>query len=133
MEQSTISIDKRTLDKLTVIAQKSSLTKTVIITAYIDALFRLIMEARPNSEKISLTNFEIDLKLGILKQGFANLFDITELPDFIQSFYACQKFIEDGETKAKFYSKEELLTEGFSSADIDILLDEQKKRFEKKV
>jgi len=133
MEYTTIAVDKKTLDKLSVIARKSGITKTIIITSYIEALFKLIREARPDTEKISLTNFEIDLKLGILKQGFANLFDIGELPDFIQSFYACQLRIENGELSGKLATKEELLKEGFNEADIDILLSEQTTRFEKKV
>jgi hypothetical protein len=127
MEATTISVDKKTLDKLTVIAQKSSLTKTVLITAYIDALYRLITEARPDSEKISLTNFELDLKLGVIKQGYANLFDIGELPHFIQDFYACLKRIEDLEMSKQSISKEILLKEGFSEIDIDVLLKERKK------
>ncbi|MGD0158861.1 MAG: hypothetical protein ABSB89_01020 [Candidatus Bathyarchaeia archaeon] len=131
MEVTTISIDRKTLEKLSVIAVKASMTKTELVTAYVDALFKLIEEARPPSQKISLTTFDIDLLHGTLKQSFANLYDITELPDFIQNFYSCQKFIEDGEAKTRFYTKEELLKEGFNGADIDILLDEQKRRFKK--
>jgi len=126
MEQSTISVDKKTLDKLSVIAQKSSLTKTVLITSYIEALYKLIREARPDTQKISLTSFEIDLVHGIIKQSFANLFDLTELPTFIQDFYACEKRIEDLEMSKQPISKEILLKEGFSEVDIDILLKERK-------
>jgi hypothetical protein len=86
----------------------------------------LVLEARPDSEKISLTNFEIDLKLGVLKQGFANLFDITELPRFIQKFYECQLRIENLELSNQPVSKEILLKEGFAETDIDILLKERK-------
>lgn len=133
MEQTTVAIDRKTLDKLTVIAQKSSLTKTEIITDFIDSLAKLIEEARPSTLKISLTNWHIDLTNGKMEISFANLFDLTELPDFIQNFYACQKRIEDGEASGKFYTKEELLAEKFNEADIDILLSEQKARFQKKV
>lgn len=132
VKQSTISIDEKTLEKLTVIAQKSSLTKTEIITDFIDSLAKLIEEARPDTQKISLTNWHIDLAKGTMEISFANLFNIDELPDFIRSFYMCQKRIEDGELSGKLATKEELLKEGFNEADIDILLSEQKTRFEKK-
>jgi len=133
MEQTTVAIDKKTLEKLSVISQKASMTKTEIITSYVEALFKLIREARPDSEKISLTTFEFDLLHGTIKQSFANLFNIDELPQFIRDFYGCLKFIEDSELNGKFPTKEELLKAGFCEADIDILLAEQKARFEKKV
>ena len=133
MEYTTVAVDKETLAKLSVIAQKSSLTKTVLITSYIEALYKLIREARPDTQKISLTNFEIDLKLGILKQGFANLFDIGELPLFIRDFYGCLKFLEDAELRGEFPTLEELVKKGFNKEDAEILLAEQKVRFSKKV
>ena len=130
MEQTTIAVDKKTLEKLSVIAQKSSLTKTDIITRYVNALSQLISETKESS-KISLTDFHIDLLHNTLSQQKAELYDISELPSFIQSFYALQLKIENGELSGKFYTKEELLKDGFAEPDIDILLDEQKKRFSK--
>lgn len=131
MENSTVSIDRKRFDKLSVVERKAGMSKTEIVSRYIDALAQLIEEARPDSAKISLTDFELDLKLGIMKQGFANLFDITELPLFIQNFYALQKLIEDGEARNQFFTKEQLLAKGFNEADIDLLLEEQKRRFKK--
>jgi len=127
MKQSTISIDEKTLEKLTVIAQKSSLSKVVLITAYIEALYKLICES-VESERISLTNFELDLVHSTIKQGFTGLFDLTELPRFIQDFYGCLKRIEDLELSKQPISKEILLKEGFSEIDIDILLKEREKK-----
>jgi hypothetical protein len=127
-EATTISIDKKTLEKLSVIARKASLTKTELITQYIEALFTLISETKESS-KISLTDFHIDLLHSTISQQKAELFDITELPTFIQSFYACQKLIEDGEARNEFYTKEQLLAKGFNGEDIDLLLEEQKRRF----
>jgi hypothetical protein len=127
LEQTTVAIDRKTLDKLTVIAQKSSLTKTEIITDFIESLSKLVEEARPSTEKISLTNWHIDLVKGTMEISFANLFDLTELPRFIQDFYACQKRIEDLEMSKQPISKEILLKEGFNETDIDILLKERKK------
>jgi hypothetical protein len=133
VELTTVAIDKERNKKLSVICQKGSLDKGEFLGEFIDALYRLIAEARPNTEKISITSWAIDLKTSTMKIGFANLVSLDGLPDFIQSFYSCQKFLEDSEINGKFPTKEELLAEGFNEADIDILLNEQKARFQKKV
>ena len=128
MIQTTISVDKKTALVLRWIAQKSSLTQTEIVTSYIMALAQLISEARPNTQKISLTSFEIDLLHGTLKQGFANLFNISELPEFIQRFYTCLARIEEIEASGKIPTFEILSKEGFEKADIEKLLAERAKK-----
>ena len=128
MIQTTISVDKKTALVLRWIAQKSSLTQTEIVTSYIMALAQLISEARPNTQKISLTSFEIDLLHGTLKQSFANLFNLSELPEFIQRFYACLARIEELEASGKEPTFEMLEQEGFDKADIEKLLAERAKK-----
>jgi len=124
----TVAITKERNRKLGVICQKGSFDKSEFLGQYIDAFYTLMVEARPASEKISITPFEIDLAHGTIKQSFANLFNIDELPTFIQDFYRCQKRIEDLELSSQPISKEILLKEGFSEADIDILLKEREKK-----
>jgi len=124
----TVALSKKTALVLRWISQKSSMTQTEILTSYIMALAQLITEARPNTQKISLTSFEIDLKSGILKQGFANLFNISELPEFIQRFYACLARIEEIEASGKIPTFEILSKEGFEKADIEKLLAERAKK-----
>ena len=124
----TVALSKKTALVLRWIAQKSSLSQTEILTSYIEALASLISEARPNTEKISLTSFEIDLLHGTLKQGFANLFNLSELPEFIQRFYACLARIEDISSSGKEPTLEMLEHEGFEKADIEKLLAERAKR-----
>lgn len=84
-KQSSLGLDKDTLSKLRTISLKSGIPQSEIVTQYIEALSKLIEEARPSTERISLTTFEVDLKSGILKQGFANIFSLSELPSEIQS------------------------------------------------
>jgi translation initiation factor 2B subunit (eIF-2B alpha/beta/delta family) len=124
----TVALSKKTALVLRWLSQKSSLSQCEILTSYIEALAQLITEARPNTEKISLTSFEIDLKSGVLKQGFANLFNLGELPEFIQRFYACQKAIEDISSSGKEPTFEMLEKEGFEKADIEKLLAERAKK-----
>jgi hypothetical protein len=132
MENTTVQLSKERNRKLDIITVKSGETKTELIGRYIDALYQLCEETKESS-KISLTDFHIDLLHSTLSQQKAELYDLNELPDFIQNYYALEKYLEDGEAKTRFYTKEELLSKGFNSEDIDILLAEQKKRFEKKV
>jgi len=124
----TVALSKKTALVLRWISQKSALSQTEILSSYIEALARLITEARPNSERISLTSFEIDLLHGTLKQSFANLFNLSELPEFIQRFYACLARIEELEASGKIPSFEMLEKEGFDKADIEKLLAERAKK-----
>jgi hypothetical protein len=83
-KQSSLGIDKDTLSKLRTISLKSGIPQSEIVTQYIEALSKLISDGGPSTEKISLTPFEVDLVHGTLKQGFANIFSLSELPSEIQ-------------------------------------------------
>lgn len=79
-KQSSLGIDKPTLEKLKAISAKARMTETEIIREFIEKLFQLITEGIPESNRLSLGSF-VDLKSGSVRTCVAPIFfGIEEIP-----------------------------------------------------
>lgn len=85
MEQTTVALTKERNKKLTVLSYKTGHDKTELVGDFIDALYRLIVEGLEESQKVSLTTWEINLANSTIRINAEPLFNLSELPSGLQA------------------------------------------------
>ncbi|MGA2310100.1 MAG: hypothetical protein ABSG57_11215 [Candidatus Bathyarchaeia archaeon] len=84
MEQSTVALSKERLRKLNVIRAKTGHDNTEIVGDFIDALYSLIVEGLQETQKVSLTNWEINLANSTIRINAEPLFNLSDMPSGLQ-------------------------------------------------
>lgn len=127
-KQSTISVDVEVLKKLSAISTRAKLSKVEILTEWINAVYSIMADSIESTNRVTIGTFP-DLKNSqvVIKLGAFSFGGIENLPKFVQSFFECEKKIEDIQLSGHQPTLEEMLALGFKKEDVQKLLREKVK------
>jgi hypothetical protein len=83
MKDTSIGVDEETAIDARYCSAKTHESQSELARRYFKALRKLLQDL-PESARVSITDFEIDLKTSTIRQQCAPIFTLTELPYEIQ-------------------------------------------------